>query len=190
MTPLPLQIGVLYLHFSAPLRDALRRRSPRACEGALDDAVHNTFVAVLRRPTTFEAAAEKGEEDLRRLMFVVARRALRDTQRRKYQSREIGNIRGPERHFHETPEQIFVVNELLAALPEMIHRAAATHGGTNRAAVASALRDKLRESLSDAAASARHDVPREYVNRAVNALRRQVVSFGAISRRRAHPIAV
>jgi len=152
-------------------------RFPRMCRSRAEDAVHNAFVAVLACPETFEKGlAARGPAELERLVRTVAWRELRGQWRRKSYQSEVPLVAVCAPHTHTTPYDVTVANELLTEVELLADEAAVIFGGNRSRALRDALRARVSTGNSDSGIAREHGVPREYLSKAKNWMKRQLAA--------------
>jgi len=144
---------------------ALRKSFPTTGDERIEDALQSAVVSALASPAAFERAwLADGAESVRRLYRVVAWRQMRAMYRRHANRLELGwDLSRP---LGSRPAGQELAVGLSRGFSAAIEVAVAHAGGAQPDKVRAALLDKLESGDPDTVVSKRHDVRREYLNRA------------------------
>ena len=153
----------------------LQHSFPGMCASRCEDAAYAAYLDSLAKPAVFRDALTRGGESMLVGVYQqVAWRHLRGQWRKKsFQSEQAFDV-VPELMGGTTPEALTSADELRVRVDALVHEAAAQFGGSRPELLEAALRDKLLGGEPDTRLAKRHDVPREYLNRAKRWLQDEV----------------
>lgn len=154
---------------------AVAGRFPGVCPGVVEEASQEVLLAAwLERPRWEAVWEEHGEGRLRARLQLAVWRQVRGWWRR-HGRRSVGMREGTER---PVTVRVEAGQEVLVRVHQdfgvALQRAVAVAGAANAEVVRAAVLDGLGSELSESALAERHGTRREYLNRARNALWREV----------------
>ena len=159
-----------YKKYRIQLCGFIRRRFPGFGPGRVEDIVSATFEAVMQHPERLDAAWQQGGTARSYgLLKVIAWRQARNLYRRASFRRELltDETTGLEPGANNGLDVWVHVHR---SLPKAIEQASSTVCPRRVEALQQALEDKIASGDTDTAVAQRHQLPREYVNRAKNLL--------------------
>jgi len=162
-----------YLRYQPMLVLWLRSSFPGACPELAVDATQDTYVVALERPELFERALSRSEGDLRRLLRTVAWRRMRAMicrGARRLEQEALGDEL-PALAVPPGQEHAAGLGERVRWLMESATRA---YGGERGPALRLALEEKVLTGSPDQELARKHEIPREYLNRAKRHVQRGV----------------
>lgn len=162
-------LGSLYRDTSPGLIAHLSRCFPHMCPGLRDDAVQDTWLALVEHPDRFDAQLQRGQAEVDRLLQVVAWRSMRSRYRKaSYQREQGGQIASLTGSIDGPPDELA---DLPRRMERAIEEAVQTHGGRRPERLERALRDRLQGGETDGAVAKRHGLHRSTLCRAKNLVR-------------------
>ena len=172
--PLHPSVVVVLNHHQILVRH-VRQRFTGLCPGRVEDAVSEVYLLMCRSPELFQESWDSGG-DLRvlRLAMRIARFAARDQVRRRAYAMEQGQADGDPVGVRLPGQEAWACLpcDLERALHRVSNEVCSRHADTLR----DALVDKLNSGANDVTLSEKHQVRREYINRAWNALSEELLA--------------
>lgn len=158
-------------------RRAVQAQFPRVCASLVDEAVQEALLVAWTDRETWEAVwRTHGEHRLFGRLRLTTWRLVRAWWRRH--GRRAADVASDRADAVETLRTVSAGQEVLVRvrhdLPRALGRAVQAAGGGDDRTVHAILVDALDTGAGDTELAERHGVRREYVNRARNALRREV----------------
>jgi hypothetical protein len=180
----PFRDLTIWLHTSRPtLLRRLRQRFPRVCASGIEDAVQEAALTTVRLNNTpgscVQRAWERSADDLERLVFTFAWRALRGELRRGAR-RSVHSFTATTSH-RDAAAQVEAQDALRRAR-RLIPDAAQIYAPRTAPALAAALEDRLRTGDDDLAVASRHGVHRSVLCRARRWILSSLVSEPTLKR--------
>lgn len=157
-----------WLHASRPaLLRQLRARFPKICGSGLEDAAQDAALTTLRlsavQGSCVQRAWSRSVEDLERLVFTFAWRALRGELRRGARRSRLLPLTAPS---SRDATRLVEAHDTLRRAHRLIPDAAALYAPRGAVSLRAALDDRLRTGDDDLAVARRHGVHRSVLCRA------------------------
>lgn len=165
----------LFLQQAPSLRGYIASRFPCLSWDRVEDAAADTFVEICRRPDYFlEVWQRGGEEELLRLLRVIAWRQARAQIRKSSYNHEVFHEALVNRAPQQPGQESMVM--LRCTLPGALKDACQQVCPSRSEALQSAVMDRLLSGDPDTVVAKRHNIRREYLNKARRQVRERMLA--------------